>query len=271
MDDLQRARLAERTEEATVSDLVGMLTPELAESLGAARLAVGGGTALRMAGANELPMFNRVIGLGLDAPITDEVVDEAAEFARGAGGPWLLLQLPPFVETPDVLGLLGRRGFRRGSCWAKMMRPVGDPPTATTDLRVVEVGAEEADEFGRVQCVGMEMPPFLAPWCARQVGAPGWRTYAAYDGDRMVAIGSLFRHADVAALSGAATLPEARGRGAQSALMARRIADAREMGLSWVSAETGAETPENPNPSLRNMHRAGLEHLYDRQNWLLPL
>ena len=76
-----------------------------------------------MAGANELPMFNRVIGAGLDVPLTDGVVDEAADFARGAGGPWLLLQLPPFVETPEVLEMLERRGFRRGSRWAKMMRP----------------------------------------------------------------------------------------------------------------------------------------------------
>jgi GNAT superfamily N-acetyltransferase len=271
MVDVTRGRIAERAEEGTVASLAGMLGPELVESLGVATAAIGGGTAFRMAAINEFPMFNRVIGLGLDEPLTDDVVDEAAEFARGAGGPWLLLQLPPYVETPEVLELLDRRGFRRGGCWVKMMRPVGEPPVARTDLRIAEVPAEEADELGRVQCVGMEMPPFLAAWCARQVTEPGWRAYAAYDGDRMVAMGSLFRHGDVGQLSGAATLPEARGRGAQSALMARRIADARDLGLAWVTAETGAETPENPNPSLHNMHRAGLEHLYDRQNWLLDL
>ena len=271
MVDEERGRLAERAEEATVSGLVAMLTPEMAEALGVATARIGGGTAFRMGAALELTMFNRVFGVGLDEPVSDDVVDEAAEFARGAGAATLAMQLPPYVETPGVLGLLERRGFRRGSCWAKMMRPVGEPPTALTDLRIAEVTAAEAEEFGRVQCVGMEMPPFLAPWCARQVTEPGWRAYAAYDGDRMVAIASLFRHGDVGQLSGAATLPEARGRGAQSALMARRIADARDLGLRWITAETGAETPEDPNPSLHNMHRAGLELLYDRQNWLLDL
>jgi hypothetical protein len=53
--------------------------------------------------------------------------------------------------------------------------------------------------------------------------------------------------------------------------MARRSADARDLGLRWIAAETGAEKPEDPNPSLHDMHRAGLEHLYDRRNWLLDL
>jgi GNAT superfamily N-acetyltransferase len=122
-----------------------------------------------------------------------------------------------------------------------------------------------------VQCIGMEMPPDLVPWCAAQVGAPGWYAFGAYDGDALVGMGALFAHGRCGQLSGAATLPEARGRGAQSALMAARIALARDLGLEWVTAETGSETRENPNPSLHNMHRAGLATLYERRNWLLDL
>jgi hypothetical protein len=53
--------------------------------------------------------------------------------------------------------------------------------------------------------------------------------------------------------------------------MAARIADAARLGVRWVTAETGSETRGNPNPSLHNMVRAGLELLYHRQNWLLRL
>jgi hypothetical protein len=35
--------------------------------------------------------------------------------------------------------------------------------------------------------------------------------------------------------------------------------------------ETGAETPEDPNPSLHNMHRMGFRDLYGRQNLNLKL
>ena len=146
---------------------------------------------------------------------------------------------------------------------------MGDPPEAPTRLRIAEVGPSEADRFGEVQAEGMGMPPSMAAWCALQVTAPGWRAYAAYDGDEMVAIASLFHEGEVGQLSGAATLPPHRDRGAQLALMARRIADAREMGLRWIGAETGSETPENPNPSLHNMRRAGMAELYARQNWVL--
>jgi hypothetical protein len=32
--------------------------------------------------------------------------------------------------------------------------------------------------------------------------------------------------------------------------------------------ETGKETPEDPNPSYRNMVRSGFQLAYDRHNWV---
>lgn len=271
MDVLDRARIAERIEAATVESLVGLMPAEMAESLGVAVTRLGDGLGVRMAAAPGFAFLNRVFAVGLDAPMSAEVLDAAVEFLRAGGGDTLLVQHPPVLETPELLELLGARGFTRGGTWAKMLRPVGDPPEAPTDLRIAEVDADEAARFGEVEAEGMEMPPFMASWCARQVSAPGWRAYAAYDGDEMVAVGCLFRDGEVGQLSGAATLPSHRGRGAQLALMARRIADARDMGLRWIGAETGSETAADPNPSLHNMRRAGLVELYPRQNWLLRL
>lgn len=269
VDVLDRARIAERIEAATVESLVGMMSAEMAESLGVAVTRLGGGLGVRMAASPGFAFLNRVFAVGLDDPLSAEVLDEAVGFLGAGGGTTLLVQHPPVLETPELLELLASRGFTRGGTWAKMLRPVGDPPEAPTDLRIAEVDPAEADRFGAVQAEGMEMPPFMAPWCARQVTAAGWHTYAAYDGDEMVAIGSLFTRGDAGQLSGAATLPSHRGRGAQLALMARRIADARDLGVRWIGAETGSETPEDPNPSLHNMRRAGMTELYARQNWLL--
>ena len=43
--------------------------------------------------------------------------------------------------------------------------------------------------------------------------------------------------------------------------------------LWWLYFDVVAIAAEKryPNPSLHDMHRAGLEHLYDRRNWLLDL
>lgn len=271
MVDIALAMLAERTEEATLTSLAGLLPDDLVAPLGMATARIAGGTAFRMSASPDFTMFNRLMGAALDSPLTDDDVDALTTFVRQGGGGPLVLQLPPFAETDETLAVLERRGFRRAGRWAKTMRAIGDPPGAPTDLDVREVGIDEAEQLGAVECVGMEMPEALAPWCARQADAPGWRAYAAYDGDRMVAMGCLFAHEDVGQLAGAATLPDARGRGAQLALMSRRIADARDMGLRWITAETGTETPEIPNPSLHNMLRAGLVLLYERQNWVAGL
>lgn len=271
MDVLDRARIAERIEAATVESLVGLMPADMADSLGAAVTRLGDGLAVRLAASPGFAFLNRVFAVGLDAPLSAEVLEAAEDFLLVAGGDTLLVQHPPVLETPELLELLRARGFARGGTWAKMLRPIGAPPDAPTDLRIAEVGPDEASRFGEVEAEGMGMPPLMAPWCARQVGAPGWRAYAAYDGDDMVAVGCLFHQGEVGQLSGAATLASHRGRGAQLALMARRIADAGDLGLRWIGAETGSETPGDPNPSLHNMRRAGMEELYPRQNWLLRL
>lgn len=78
----------------------------------------------------------------------------------------------------------------------------------------------------------------------------------------------LFVRGDTGHLVGAATLAEARGRGAQSALMRVRVEEARRRGCRWIGTETGAESVDSPNPSLHNMRRLGFTELYERQNWI---
>jgi hypothetical protein len=66
---------------------------------------------------------------------------------------------------------------------------------------------------------------------------------------------------------GATTLPAARRRGAQSALIAARAAAARAAGCAWLVGETFAEGPGRHNSSLHNMLRAGMSVCYERPNW----
>ena len=68
----------------------------------------------------------------------------------------------------------------------------------------------------------------------------------------------------------AATVPEHRGAGAQSALLATRIARARDLGCRSVYVETGERRPDRPDASYRNILRAGFEELYVLANWLSP-
>jgi len=271
MDARQMSRIAEAAEAATLASLVGLAGAEVRERLGLDCRPIGGGLAVRMSAAPDVPYFTRALGLGQTEPLTADVLTEALAYLREAGGGAVLVQLPPLLETPETLDLLAAQGFERGRTWAKMMRPVGHAPSAETDLRIERVGPERAQAFARTFVTGMEMPDALLPLAEAQTAAEGWTTYAAFDSDNVVATGALFLHDGTAQLAGAATLPSHRGRGAQLALMAVRIAEAARLGARWITAETGSETPEEPNPSLHNMRRAGLEELYPRQNWVLRL
>ena len=103
---------------------------------------------------------------------------------------------------------------------------------------------------------------------AAAVGRPNWGNYAAYDGDRIIAIASLYVNGECGDMFGAATLPDARGRGAQSELLATRAHAAAADGCEWLVAETGAEQPGQHNSSLHNMLRAGFRPLYERTTWV---
>jgi GNAT superfamily N-acetyltransferase len=102
---------------------------------------------------------------------------------------------------------------------------------------------------------------------ASSVGRPKWRSYAVWEGERIIATGSLYVNRDYADMFGAATVPDARGRGAQFALLAARAREAKTAGCQWLVAETGAEKPGTHNTSLHNMLRAGLRPLYERVSW----
>jgi len=81
---------------------------------------------------------------------------------------------------------------------------------------------------------------------------------------------ALFVDGGAGYLGYAGTVPEHRGKGAQSALLAIRIRRARELGCDALFTETGALLPDRPSASYRNIVRAGFEELYVVPNWLSP-
>ncbi|HEV2786041.1 MAG TPA: GNAT family N-acetyltransferase, partial [Solirubrobacteraceae bacterium] len=73
---------------------------------------------------------------------------------------------------------------------------------------------------------------------------------------------------DVAYLGFAGTLIEHRGKGAQTALLARRIQRARELGCQRLVTETGERKAGRPSNSYRNILRAGFTEVAVTANWL---
>lgn len=74
---------------------------------------------------------------------------------------------------------------------------------------------------------GLDEPAAMLDMAASCVGRPDWRQFAVWEGDRIIAVASVYLNGDCAGMSGAATLPEGRRRGAQSALLTARARDRR--------------------------------------------
>jgi GNAT superfamily N-acetyltransferase len=83
-----------------------------------------------------------------------------------------------------------------------------------------------------------------------------------------VATGAAYFTGPAAWIDFASTLPEARGRGAQSALIARRIEDCARARCDTIVVETAEPTAENAAPSYRNVTRLGFQPVYARPNYL---
>ena len=239
---------------------------DVVESLGIATRRIGGGVALSM--RND-PTRYWSKALGFTEPLTADVVAEVCDFYREQGNERAVLQLAPSVLPADWDEIRAKQGITAGSSWVKLAHNGSAVAAVETSLRIDVVGPEHADEWAAVLLAGFGMPldGYQAMFAA-SLGHPGITAYGAWDGDLLVAGATLFVDGDAAEFAGAATLPGHRGRGAQSAFLARRIADATAAGCTTLSAETGKPAEGTRNPSLENMTRVGFEVLYDRVNWV---
>jgi GNAT superfamily N-acetyltransferase len=201
-------------------------------------------------------LFNRVLGLSS--------LDHADEISAFYGGSdW-------WVSDSSELGAeLEARGFVRDYGWMKFSRGVG-PREARSDLAVVPVEHDRAADFGVVVAGGYDLPEWAQQFAANVVGRPGWSCFVAYDDDRPAGAGALFVDGTVGWLGFGSTLPHYRGRGAQSAILAARIEDARRQGCTTLVTETGELEDDRPSNSYRNIVRAGFREAGVRPNYRAP-
>lgn len=218
----------------------------------------------------DILLFNRVLATGLAAPVTPEFLATAFDPYRTARLRNFGVQVSPSAQPPHLDQLLADAGLFPRDDWAKVYRDASPPGEPATTLRVREATMADASQCARVAREGFGMPADFEPWLASLVGRPGWAHYLAFDDDEPVATAALYVSNRVGWLGIAATLPPARRKGAQSALMARRLQDGITRGCSWFVTETGEDVPEKPNPSYRNMIRAGFSLAYQRRNYMPP-
>lgn len=243
----------------------------------AAVLDVGGGRAL-FAGTGSF--VNKVLGLGLQGPVTDAELDRLEAFyaERGSAAP---VEFCPVAE-PDLAPRLAARGFVVQAFENQLARGVGDwvPPPAPPgiDVRVAET-EDEGEAWIRCVAEGfaagesaegagagpVDAPTFEA--CVAGIRAfahPAMRRYLAFAGGEPVGGIAAWHHEGVAGIAGAGTPPRFRRRGVQTALGIAAMVDARGR------ADLAIATTAPGSISQRNFQRLGFQILYSRVIFVKP-
>ena len=219
----------------------------------------------------DVAAVNRVMGLGFDQPLTANELRSIQDWFTDACVRRWHIEWSPEARPADAEQLFAHAGAARKPptvklCRALVTEPETDvPPQAFT---VREIGVEDAARFDATVAGPLGVPDQSAPGIRSTIGHAGWHFYLAFEGDDPIAGATMFVLGEGAWFGLAATAPRARRRGAQTALLNRRLRDAYRLGCRWVSADTQPETAASPNPSLRNMGRVGFEILYYRPKYL---
>lgn len=262
--------LAERTEAAAIRRIIDDQAPEVQEQLRMSSHPAADGVHVVVVDDPMFGYWNKA--LGFCEPVTEAVVAEVVGRGRERGVGALALQLQPRVVPDGWEEMSARHGLTAGTMMVKCFGPA-EPRSVETDLAISRLGPEHAADFVRIMADGFgfeQTPEADAMFDGAQFFDGDWATYGAWDGDTLVGVARMLAVAETeaVALFGAATLPAGRNRGAQGALLAVRIREARDRSLRWASAETWLESSDNPNPSQHNMRRAGLTEVHTRPNWV---
>jgi GNAT superfamily N-acetyltransferase len=264
-----RAGILELVERDAWLDLFAAVSDDCAQNFGISSQRLGD---VGVVASREIPIveFNRAMCVGTVVPATETELDEASAWLQTNATPGWALQIAPAGHTCAVRDWLHRRAMRAsGTGWAKFKRgtsPIAPVQTARVHVRLVN--AEGSDAFGRVVQAGFGLPGGTGKWFAALSGRPGWHLYLAYDGETPIASGAAFVQYGVAWFGIDATLPDYRRRGAQTALINRRIEDGRAARLVGFTAETGQPPAgqEAAHTSYSNYTRAGFTPAYARAN-----
>jgi GNAT superfamily N-acetyltransferase len=242
---------------------------ETVEALGMVGERIGGAWAFGRSRDDNL-YFNRVFGFGLERPGTPDDLAAFKSFYSGQGIKSFVISLSPAAEPLGLETMLASAGFGTYFQLVKWVRDASPAPPARTTLRIERATSGDGPPMGQVLVAAFNDRPETVGWIGAQIGRADWLHYVARDGERIVAVAALFVRDGFAWLGMGSTLPEARGLGAQSALIARRIEDARARGCHTIMVETAPDSPEKPNPSYRNVERAGFQIAYRRPSWVFP-
>jgi ribosomal protein S18 acetylase RimI-like enzyme len=259
------------------------LTPELLERLEQATLGKGQATLKRAAqlpgnphgvtliGSNglsgsivvslpKLPWYNLITGLSEDN--LAELPGLLEVYTRREVQPTLILSATCLTEqVGNTLFDLGFAARRHSSTLYTVSERLETKPDAGIMVRELEHG-EDTSTFNAVLTEGYGFTnPHQRSLLELENDSPDVRRYLGFVDAKPAAAAALTVHDSIAYLAGAATIPNFRGRGAQTALIRQRLTDAA------ACSELTVVTTAFASQSQQNLERVGFRLAQVKTSW----
>jgi GNAT superfamily N-acetyltransferase len=227
-----------------------------------------GGAFATVASRIDILAFNRVVGLGMNEPIDEQVIDSILNKIETENVKRFFIQIHPEIYSDKLGKLLASKNFYRYNNWIKLVRNNSSAEKVKTKLQVRNIKPNESKIFAQIVVNAFEWQKELIEWIAAPVGRKNWHHYMAFEDDIPVATAAFYLSGEYAWFDFAATHPQHRGKGAQSALLAKRIEDCRALRVKEIIVETAEQTPDKESPSYRNVLKSGFKEVYKRPNFI---
>lgn len=221
-----------------------------------------GGATVCFAGADS--PFSQTLGVGIDTEFSGRDVEAIVEFYHSRATSARVYTSP--VAGEALSSEFARRGFEVEEYVALLAANLTEV-TGQRDARIDVCNDEQlwANRSALAFNDGKAVPEPMLLIGRIMASHPTVTPLALHENGQIVTTGCMALEDDgIAAFFATSTMPQARGRGYQAAMIGDRIARAREAGALIVRA--GAKPG---SASERNFRRAGFEVLYTQTVWIL--
>jgi GNAT superfamily N-acetyltransferase len=210
------------------------------------------------------PLFNAVKGITAEhLEMLEEIVDYYRSRQRS-----FQIEIDPSGSSPILLKKMAELGLHQHGFQSVLYGlPSAQPVQLPENVTVIEVMDEEHfDTYAEVHCLasGMSLDA-KGHFINNNIGLlhrAGWKLFLSYYEDQAAAVAAMHIHGKIASCALAATLPDFRRRGLQSALLQKRMDEAHVAGCELVSGQAAYASS-----SQHNMERAGMRIAWTRALW----
>lgn len=214
--------------------------------------------------------FNRIMGMGIQEPITKEALGQALGFYDDTGcSP--AIELVHAAKSDSVAAVMKSFRVRRSGVAAVVCHQ--SPSARERDRQGISVSVARGGDGSVVAAICAKvfgMASGIQSVLSALADEPDWFAFLVRVEEQPAGAGLVRLSGSHAWFGWAATLPEFRGRGVKSALDDARISHAFNHGCTLVTSETAAGSEEHPDHSLKSFTRIGFERAYLRDTLMRP-